>query len=625
MKSLAKIKQMLEQNPILIGIMSLLVIFGIFAGAFATYLVLTPDGDEKQNLFIPDESQISIQDQENKPADIDVSDLLNLSEKPVTTTEVTESEDKWSVDDTVYRLTIEWQKTQEVDITKELSEQFKTPEDMNLKLGQGIDFERFYKKGTVKSGKFAGLNLYALQTDIDGMCFGRCQHETLLLANKNGGELYLITSEDAGLVNPDSFYGYEMPVEVYYWLRKHTDTALINVTISNLTNYPDTLQLENGALVQRLEYFDQSAMPQCDPDSCLREKPIAKTKQGNALFGYESAQSTDMEGALYIYNELGIPFAYGSLIGGSEADMNSNRVQWNNEYKQSDIKYAPYRPGGGCGFHNAIDVLAQSDLNKSDLVIAGKASDGKSVYVPKDSKNNQDVLYSYDGWMQYDTEEKPSIDEFLKDHPTPVFYWQDALGRWVRYVELATHPLVECGKPVIYLYPETTTNVSVKLPNFIQVTVSDPAYPQTGWNVIANPDGSLIYPADGKTYGSLFWEGIGAGYARPHEGWVIKDGEQENFLAEILPKYGLNTREAQEFMDFWLPEMQGAKYYRISFLTDVWDKAAPLNVTPAPDTNIRIFMDWQKIDAPRQISPPDVVTPERKGFTLVEWGGVLYK
>ncbi len=619
---ITKIAGIVKANPILFWIVGLILVIGIFSGTMAVYILLSDKDSAKNSL-----SQVSanLENQTNgAPQAVTIPDLNGTTGTSSEAVNDAESQSgEWNIDEEKYFLTIQWQKTQEVDITQEFSELFKEQNDES----EAIASEKLYKKGTVKSGKFAGYNIYSLQTNIDGMCFGRCLHGTILLASDKGAELYVVMSTDGAYTQPEYFGydGYLMPVKVYNWLKTNSTAALAQVKINNLINYPDTMQLADGKLVFRLENYDSTPMSQCDLDSCLGEKHIATSKQGDAFFSYNSPQGIDTEGALYIYNELGMPFAYGSLIDGIESDLNSGRIQWNNEYEQKDTKYLPYRPGSGCGWHNAIDLLSQKDLNVSDLIVVGKTSDGESVYVPKDPKNNQDVLFAYDGWMQYETQEKPSFDEFLKDHPTPVFYWQDVLGRWVRYTEYATHPLGECGKPVIYLYPETTTNVSVKLPNFIQVTVSDPAYPQAGWNVIANPDGSLIYPADGKTYGSLFWEGIGAGYARPEQGWVIKDGEQENFLAEILPKYGLNTREAQEFMDFWLSEMQGAKYYRISFLTDLWDSAAPLYVTPAPDTNIRIFMDWQKIDAPRQISPPDVVTPERKGFTLVEWGGVLYK
>lgn len=61
------------------------------------------------------------------------------------------------------------------------------------------------------------------------------------------------------------------------------------------------------------------------------------------------------------------------------------------------------------------------------------------------------------------------------------------------------------GKPVIYLYPEKTTNVEVKLNFNGELIATYPTY-DNGWSVIARPDGTLINTADGREYSYLFWE-----------------------------------------------------------------------------------------------------------------------
>jgi hypothetical protein len=202
--------------------------------------------------------------------------------------------------------------------------------------------------------------------------------------------------------------------------------------------------------------------------------------------------------------------------------------------------------------------------------------------------------------------------------------WKDALGRFVLYRNNQFVPLAECGKPVIYLYPTKTQNVQVSLPSFINVTVSEPTYPKNGWNVTAQPNGQLTMK-DGSTHGSLFWEGTGVNYPAPTTGFVVKEGNVESFLVSTLAKYGLNAQEIKEFNEFWVPKMVGAPYYRVSFLTNEWSQAAPLNVSPSPNTRIRLFMDWQKLNAPISLPQPTITTPTRNGFTLVEWGGLLQK
>jgi len=130
---------------------------------------------------------------------------------------------------------------------------------------------------------------------------------------------------------------------------------------------------------------------------------------------------------------------------------------------------------------------------------------------------------------------------------------------------------------------------------------------------------------DGSKYGSLFWEGTGVGYKTPETGFVVARENIPNFLYKTLPKYGLNETEIAEFMEFWVPELNKSKFYRLSFLTDEFDKAAPLNVIPKPNTIIRLFMDVKPLSAPMEIDTPIIHTPQRLGFTLVEWGGLLYR
>ncbi|MDY3740523.1 MAG: hypothetical protein SO022_08700 [Selenomonadaceae bacterium] len=46
-----------------------------------------------------------------------------------------------------------------------------------------------------------------------------------------------------------------------------------------------------------------------------------------------------------------------------------------------------------------------------------------------------------------------------------------------------------------------------------------------------------------------------------------------------------------------------------------------MTTTPVPDTSIRVFMAWKKSADKVDIKPQQLDKIERKGFTLVEWGG----
>ena len=58
-----------------------------------------------------------------------------------------------------------------------------------------------------------------------------------------------------------------------------------------------------------------------------------------------------------------------------------------------------------------------------------------------------------------------------------------------------------------------------------------------------------------------------------------------------------------------------------SFQSQKFFNNLELNVTPKPDSMIRVFLSIKKLDAPTNIKEQKLLSNERKGFTLVEWGG----
>jgi hypothetical protein len=179
-------------------------------------------------------------------------------------------------------------------------------------------------------------------------------------------------------------------------------------------------------------------------------------------------------------------------------------------------------------------------------------------------------------------------------------------------------------KPIIYLYPETETELNVKLGKPENITVSYPAY-LDGWHVLAQPDGALVDLETGRRLYALYWEGKNAEVPAMDEGFVVAGADTAPFLEEKLALLGLSEREAEEFIVYWLPLMEDNSYNLISFQDDAYTDAAKLEVTPAPDTVIRVFMTYKPLAAPVEIQPQELDAPERNGFTVVEWGGGLVK
>ena len=175
------------------------------------------------------------------------------------------------------------------------------------------------------------------------------------------------------------------------------------------------------------------------------------------------------------------------------------------------------------------------------------------------------------------------------------------------------------AKPVIYLYPEEETEVSVTLNYAGTLTSTYPAY-ENGWTVTARPDGTLT-DETGREYYCLFWEGVSGTAYDLSEGFVIPGAETAAFLEDALAQLGLTEQEANEFIIYWLPRMEHNAYNLITFQTDRYTDGAALHVAPAPDTLIRVFMAWMPLDAPVDIEPQELTAPARDGFTVIEWGG----
>ena len=181
---------------------------------------------------------------------------------------------------------------------------------------------------------------------------------------------------------------------------------------------------------------------------------------------------------------------------------------------------------------------------------------------------------------------------------------------------------VPAAKPVIYLYPQEVTEVTVQLRYDGQLATTYPQY-DDGWNVIAYPDGTLINRADGNEYSYLFWEGQGNNDFDFDEGFVVKGSDTADFLQETLADMGLLPKEYNEFIVYWLPKMQENPYNLISFQGDAYADSAKLDITPAPDSILRVFMTYKPLDAPIEV-PEQVFQPfERSGFTVIEWGGSI--
>lgn len=272
----------------------------------------------------------------------------------------------------------------------------------------------------------------------------------------------------------------------------------------------------------------------------------------------------------------------------------------------------------GCGSGNYASIV---DISDSDLIKIGQTAAGESVFAPKDAENYYYKDLYNNKYQVEPGREKMAYQEFIATKP--LFFWRDSFGRLIKFASTKFQPLAECGKPVIYLYPTVKSEVSVKVEPQGGFSYTEPAY-NDGWKVVAEPDGRLTDLSSGQNYPYLFWEGRGGLYATPNRGFTVKRSEVKSFLIEKLSEYNLNEQEIKDFLEFWLPKMQAKPYYFITFLgTAEMDRLAPLKINPAPDTVIRVLMDFTPLDQAVPSVGYKITAPARQGFTVIEWGGVL--
>ena len=183
-------------------------------------------------------------------------------------------------------------------------------------------------------------------------------------------------------------------------------------------------------------------------------------------------------------------------------------------------------------------------------------------------------------------------------------------------------PIYTVDKPMIYLYPEREQSVEVKLDSPERLTISYPAYVDS-WNVVAKPDGTLK-DKDGRELYGLYYESLPkTEFKVENEGFIVKKEDSAKFLEEKLAKLGLNEKEAEEFIVYWLPKMNEKKYNYVRFASsEEIENNMKLSISPKPDTMIRIWMVLKPLDEKIEVTEQKMNPVKRSGFTAVEWGGI---
>lgn len=415
----------------------------------------------------------------------------------------------------------------------------------------------------------------------------------------------------------------------YYLIKQNSDLDMTNessldeavaidtATKLNSLSAPERLTIGNMIFIKK-GWFDKS------PLSFLESEKISATDSGDF---FKKLIATDFQMAYveYILRLADSSVIFYDLSYDFLADDNSLIATFNADsqvYKEKKFERTIRK---GCSFASASGIIYANDLSDRLLAIGTTNSDSP-LYAPK-SAEDELIKAVYEGYRvgregETDFDGKPVLSYQELASEQPVIVWRDSLGDYHIFPNIDYGPLAECGKPVIYLYPETKTEVKVQVG--AKVRISEPDY-NNGWKVIAYPDGKIIN-SDGAVYENLYWEGLGQGYYPTiTEGRIVKQINIEAELRHDLLALGFNRKETADFMEFWLPLMPNTPFIRLTWLdTAELNKLAPLAIYPRPDTVKRVFLDFSGQDTPAtNLAPQKLKGFTRMGFTVVEWGGLL--
>ncbi len=186
------------------------------------------------------------------------------------------------------------------------------------------------------------------------------------------------------------------------------------------------------------------------------------------------------------------------------------------------------------------------------------------------------------------------------------------------YTDLLTMSETMVYAPNIYLYPETTIDISVDIdfPNGGRIVESEPPY-NSGWEVNVTPEGIID-----EQYEYLFYDTRQSISLNHKFGWLLDGTDLENELRYLLMNLGYVGREIDDFIEYWLPRFGSTPYLAV-YPQDV-ESMISVNIEPLPDEFLRTIFFFRPLTSPIQVDElplPDAI--QRNGFTAVEWGGIL--
>ena len=424
-----------------------------------------------------------------------------------------------------------------------------------------------------------------------------------LLTNSTYTEIYLFDYEFESFVNKDLEYNIKY-----------------KPTLENSVN-PQGTEMNKVFKTDDEFYF----IPRYSINKTVEEAPEIKIEPFDSIQDSIIYVDTEDPNKFYIINNelFLVRLNYQPSISASLEYDEAFPITWEGNI---DNKYSFDFGYDGCSLDPG---LRTSDVSKEDLRITGyRDGTEEPIYEYKDINHtdikkiyDQDYLPMADYYEEEKGEKVLTYEEFVAEHP--ILFWEDSRGVMIEFYNTTFVLIGGCAKPIVYLYPQQQTDVSVKvLPTTGYLTFTYPKYDDI-WNVTANSNGVLI-DSKGDTYEYLWWESKSESLPQKTDGFVVSPNSLDTFFDLTLGKAGFIQKEIDDFKEYWVPTMNSeyTPYFRISFLqNEEVDSIAKLLITPTPNTELRIFMIYERLDTYTPIDTQDIKNTPRKGFVVTEWGG----
>ena len=518
---------------------------------------------------------------------------------------------------------------------------------------------KYLDDGIIASGPYTGYHRLAAFISAD---------------DPSGGYTYLFATKDfkTYLLDSSTYPPYVNPIKDLADPNSFFNTQKVVGIAALPANFP--LNLQEGNFVLQRGAADWNA-------ALSGGQPLFSNTAGLNLFSHPFSVQAGAAGQDAGYNQLldtesnyfsattqvwaedqaGLVYNY-TLLSGEEYNRQSSQNGDSLDFYKADeltakaplyLSYGQIFPGG-CGQANLTYVL-KNNIVDNNISLVATTKLGVELYAFDDNQNklNQSEYYSKvttwkDEFNDLNNTDPPSYQDYVAKNPVLIF--KDPWGRWVALGEWQYQTGGGCGKPVIYLYPQKPTTVTVKFLDPVHFNADVPTYSEQ-WKVLANPDGQLTDLQPIKTnctaadfnlpgleyakdacrsgiYPYLYWSGqTTLAYPKADGGWVVGKQDVADFLQTKLTEIGLNKKEKSDMLSYWVPQLlaKDVPYYRLSFFqTQTMNNFIPMQIQPQPDTLFRIFLDWSPLsNLPQTLPQPQTLKPiVRSGFTVVEWGGL---